>query len=356
MGCAKAGRATKSSAELGARFLETNQAAFLMDIHTMPAVARFFALPKMRRYPHRIVLVEAADTLAAFPAQPGRVTVLAFTPAGRIRKISFWDPVHEPAAGVFEGKWGGRRDSNPQQQAPQAWTLPLSYDHRPALNIEFHPPRVKFSNLDFALAWPLVFGSSPLTPHFCRWRIDNPAFLRHSAAMAKPALGRATAPWPQAVFVAKPLSFPAGFAPAPPFEHSTAKANVGASETPAATTKPRIKPPASALVVSHRRCIRLSPNDPKIEFSGNVCAAMTSSPSERIAPWQSKLFSSHKLPLCVRRSSAGRIYARVRPSFARCVAEMSQSWTRSAPPICFGRQSIRRGQPLWTLRTSRRGY
>jgi hypothetical protein len=27
--------------------------------------------------------------------------------------------------------WGGRRDSNPQQQAPQAWTLPLSYDHQP---------------------------------------------------------------------------------------------------------------------------------------------------------------------------------------------------------------------------------
>ena len=28
------------------------------------------------------------------------------------------------------GRWGGRRDSNPQQQAPQAWTLPLSYDHQ----------------------------------------------------------------------------------------------------------------------------------------------------------------------------------------------------------------------------------
>src|ERR1043165_677846 len=29
-------------------------------------------------------------------------------------------------------RWGGRRDSNPQQQAPQAWTLPLSYDHHPS--------------------------------------------------------------------------------------------------------------------------------------------------------------------------------------------------------------------------------
>ena len=28
-------------------------------------------------------------------------------------------------------RWGGQRDSNPQQQAPQAWTLPLSYSHQP---------------------------------------------------------------------------------------------------------------------------------------------------------------------------------------------------------------------------------
>src|SRR6187431_1623512 len=28
--------------------------------------------------------------------------------------------------------WGGRRDSNPQQPAPQAGTLPLSYDHHPS--------------------------------------------------------------------------------------------------------------------------------------------------------------------------------------------------------------------------------
>src|SRR5579862_1383632 len=33
--------------------------------------------------------------------------------------------------------WGGRRDSNPQQQAPQAWTLPLSYDHQPVWEVKF---------------------------------------------------------------------------------------------------------------------------------------------------------------------------------------------------------------------------
>jgi hypothetical protein len=39
--------------------------------------------------------------------------------------------------GVKAEKWGGRRDSNPQQQAPQAWTLPLSYDHQPGAQISF---------------------------------------------------------------------------------------------------------------------------------------------------------------------------------------------------------------------------
>ena len=41
--------ANKKLAEQGAGFLELHRAAYLMDIHTMPAVARFFALPKMRK-------------------------------------------------------------------------------------------------------------------------------------------------------------------------------------------------------------------------------------------------------------------------------------------------------------------
>jgi hypothetical protein len=73
-----------------------------MDIHTMPSVARFFALPKMRKYPHRIVLVDSAATLAGFPAQPGRVTVLALTPSGRIQKIGWWNPESEPVAACFQ--------------------------------------------------------------------------------------------------------------------------------------------------------------------------------------------------------------------------------------------------------------
>ena len=99
MGSAKS--ANKKLAEQGAGFLEKNHAAYLMDIHSMPGIARVFALPKMRKYPQRIVLVEDAKTLAAFPSKPERVTVLALTPDGRIRKISYWDPAGEPVAGYL---------------------------------------------------------------------------------------------------------------------------------------------------------------------------------------------------------------------------------------------------------------
>ena len=54
--------------------------------------AKFFALPKMQKYPHRIVLAETASLLAAFPHQPEKITVLALTPAGKIRAVRYWNP------------------------------------------------------------------------------------------------------------------------------------------------------------------------------------------------------------------------------------------------------------------------
>jgi len=90
MSSAKA--ANQMLAAQGGDFLGTNHAAYLMDIHTMPAAARWFAIPKMKKYPQRIVLVDSAETLTDFPVRPGCVTVLALTAAGRIQKISFWNP------------------------------------------------------------------------------------------------------------------------------------------------------------------------------------------------------------------------------------------------------------------------
>jgi hypothetical protein len=85
-------------AEQGAGFLERHRAAYLMDIHSMPAVARFFALPKLQKYPQRIVLIERKKTLQAFPFKPGSVTVLTLSSSGHIKKIDYWHPDREPVA------------------------------------------------------------------------------------------------------------------------------------------------------------------------------------------------------------------------------------------------------------------
>ena len=88
-------------AALGAGYLETNHAAYLMDIHAMPGIARLFAFPKLRKYPQRIVLVERAEMLAAIPFQPGCVTVLRLNAAERVETISFWNPATAPMHPLF---------------------------------------------------------------------------------------------------------------------------------------------------------------------------------------------------------------------------------------------------------------
>lgn len=89
-------------ADQGAGYLEKHGAAYLMDIHTMPGIARVFAFPKLKKYPQRIVLVDSPDALVWVPRSPDHITVLALSPAGQIRKISYWDPASEPVAGIFQ--------------------------------------------------------------------------------------------------------------------------------------------------------------------------------------------------------------------------------------------------------------
>jgi hypothetical protein len=75
-----------------------------MDIHTMPGIGRLFALPKMRKYPHRIVLVEKAESLNWVPSKPGHVTVLSLNAGGHIQKITYWNPATEAVIGLFPGQ------------------------------------------------------------------------------------------------------------------------------------------------------------------------------------------------------------------------------------------------------------
>lgn len=78
-----------------AGILEQHRALFLSGIHGMPAVGRLFALPKMRKYPHRILLGDDENLLARFPAQDGRLTILRLDPVARITAIEFADPAKD---------------------------------------------------------------------------------------------------------------------------------------------------------------------------------------------------------------------------------------------------------------------
>lgn len=76
----------------GKSFLPDNKAVYLANIHGMPSVARVFAMPKMRKYPHRIMLADEKDLLEPFPQKKGFATVFQLDDSNRIVSITFWDP------------------------------------------------------------------------------------------------------------------------------------------------------------------------------------------------------------------------------------------------------------------------
>lgn len=99
MDCSKA--ANRQLAAQAAGFLDKHNAAFLMDIHSMPWIARWFAIPKMKKYPQRIVFIDSPKVLTNFPSQTNRVAVISLN-AGCIRRIGFWDPANEPVEKCFQ--------------------------------------------------------------------------------------------------------------------------------------------------------------------------------------------------------------------------------------------------------------
>jgi hypothetical protein len=87
--------ANKAFAEKGADYLPEQNAVFIANIDGMPAIGRFFAMPKMRKYPHRIMLADAEGLLDNFPQEEDRVTVFDLDVSGRITTIRYWDPKSE---------------------------------------------------------------------------------------------------------------------------------------------------------------------------------------------------------------------------------------------------------------------
>jgi hypothetical protein len=88
----------------GASFLPQQKAIFISNIYGMPGIARTFAMPKMRRYPHRVLLADAEDFLARYPKKDDHLTVLNLDEQGVVRAIRFVDPKTDLPAVFGVGK------------------------------------------------------------------------------------------------------------------------------------------------------------------------------------------------------------------------------------------------------------
>lgn len=93
--------ANKVLEKRGAKYLAENKAVFVSNIHGMPAVGRAFALPKMRKYPHQIILADAEKLLEPFPVQKDRVTVLLLDDKAKIQEVRFWNAETEPLEDIM---------------------------------------------------------------------------------------------------------------------------------------------------------------------------------------------------------------------------------------------------------------
>ena len=85
-------KANKYLANLGTEFLSENSVVYVSNIHGMPGIGRFFALPKMRKYPHRIVLADAEHLLDPFPQKQNHVTIILLDESAVVQSIAFWNP------------------------------------------------------------------------------------------------------------------------------------------------------------------------------------------------------------------------------------------------------------------------
>jgi hypothetical protein len=86
---------------LGKDYLGGKKAVYMANIHGMPGIGRAFALPKMKKYAHRIILGDDAALIARFPEQKGKVTVLTLS-GGKVTSVAYWTPGAEPLDGFLK--------------------------------------------------------------------------------------------------------------------------------------------------------------------------------------------------------------------------------------------------------------
>ena len=72
-------------------YLTKHKAAFVADISQMPKfITESFALPKMRKYTHRVLLIQDEAQGVDFPYQEGKITVMKFR-GNFLTKVDFID-------------------------------------------------------------------------------------------------------------------------------------------------------------------------------------------------------------------------------------------------------------------------
>jgi hypothetical protein len=76
-------------------YLEKNNAVFIADISGMPAfVSKSFALPKMKEYKYKALLITDENEGAMYPYQEGQITIIK-TENNRIKSINFTDKLSQ---------------------------------------------------------------------------------------------------------------------------------------------------------------------------------------------------------------------------------------------------------------------
>jgi len=72
-------------------YLEKNDAVYIADISQMPAfVTKTFALPKMKEYNYKVLLITDENEGALYPYQEGQITIIKMD-NNRIKSIQFTD-------------------------------------------------------------------------------------------------------------------------------------------------------------------------------------------------------------------------------------------------------------------------
>jgi hypothetical protein len=94
-------KANAALTALGKDYLPTKHAVYMANIQGMPAIGRMFAIPKMKKYAHRIILGDDAALIAHFPESKGKVTILTLS-EGKVKEVSYWDPVSENVASLLK--------------------------------------------------------------------------------------------------------------------------------------------------------------------------------------------------------------------------------------------------------------